>query len=223
MSYLIHRAKGTVDLAAAWDSSCWQEAEVAEIEHFRPEGSDHRPHARAKMVYDDSGLYLHFLVDDCYVLARHHGYHASVYLDSCVEFFVQPFGRGGYFNFEQNCGGSRLVYFVRDHTRGPDGMAAYDPLTDEEMGQLTTFHSLPEAVEEEITAPVQWRLAMHIPFRVLAGYVGPIATATLPGSVWRGNFYKCADESSHPHWASWQPVPQLNFHWPDAFGELVFA
>ena len=38
---------------------------------------------------------------------------------------------------------------------------------------------------------------------------------------WRGNFYKCADESSHPHWASWRPIGEkLDFHTPEFFGEI---
>ena len=39
-------------------------------------------------------------------------------------------------------------------------------------------------------------------------YFGDIQPTLSRG--WRGNFYKCADESSHPHWASWAPIgPEL--------------
>ena len=43
------------------------------------------------------------------------------------------------------------------------------------------------------------------------------------GATWRANFYKCGDETSHPHWLSWSPVKELNFHAPDDFGELKFT
>ena len=50
-------------------------------------------------------------------------------------------------------------------------------------------------------------------------YVGRLCN--LPGQTWRGNFYKCADRSSHPHWASWSPLGEpLNFHTPQFFGPL---
>ena len=40
---------------------------------------------------------------------------------------------------------------------------------------------------------------------------------------WRGNAFKCADETSHPHWASWAPIGEaLNFHAPGWFGDLDF-
>jgi len=31
-------------------------------------------------------------------------------------------------------------------------------------------------------------------------YVGPLGPLT--GQVWRGNFFKCAEDNSHPHWAA---------------------
>ena len=42
------------------------------------------------------------------------------------------------------------------------------------------------------------------------------------GEVWRGNFFKCVEENSHPHWASWSPVDEFNFHLPQCFGVLRF-
>jgi hypothetical protein len=42
------------------------------------------------------------------------------------------------------------------------------------------------------------------------------------GQSWRGNFFKCAEEISHPHWASWSPVDELNFHLPRCFGTIHF-
>jgi hypothetical protein len=34
--------------------------------------------------------------------------------------------------------------------------------------------------------------------------------------------YKCADQTSHPHWAAWSAVNTLNFHVPDCFGAVQF-
>jgi hypothetical protein len=44
------------------------------------------------------------------------------------------------------------------------------------------------------------------------------------GEVWTGNFYKCGDETSHPHWAAWSLIGEvLDFHAPERFGRLVFV
>jgi hypothetical protein len=48
-----------------------------------------------------------------------------------------------------------------------------------------------------------------------AGKLGKIA-----GQTWRGNFYKCGNETSHPHWGAWSPVTELNFHLPASFGTI---
>ena len=45
----------------------------------------------------------------------------------------------------------------------------------------------------EITEPTDWTLKFFIPFAVLEPYTGPIVD--LAGKIWRGNFYKCADET----------------------------
>ena len=28
--------------------------------------------------------------------------------------------------------------------------------------------------------------------------------------AWRANFYKCGDDTSHPHWAAWSPLKKVN-------------
>ena len=81
--------------------------------------------------------------------------------------------------------------------------------------------SLPKTVDPEISEAVRWQVNFFIPFAVLEEYVG--ALGSVEGQEWRGNFYKCADEGSHPHWASWAPVDEFNFHLPRCFGSLRFA
>ena len=80
---------------------------------------------------------------------------------------------------------------------------------------------MPAVVDPEITAKKTWQLVFRIPFALLAQYSGSLSIEK--GAVWRANFYKCGDETSHPHWASWRPVDALNFHLPRCFGYLQFA
>lgn len=53
-------------------------------------------------------------------------------------------------------------------------------------------------------------------------YERTVTKESMSGRIWTANFQKCADETSHPHWVSWMPLPELNFHLPDFFGEIVF-
>jgi hypothetical protein len=209
-------------LEADWESPLWQRAEEARIGNFHPAGSEHRPLARAKLLYDQDSLFLGFRVDDRYVVATRTRYQQSVCKDSCVEFFVQPKPGGGYFNFEINCGGTLLLYYIEDARRTAQGFARFTPVAVEHGGLIQIWHSLPAVVFPEQPGPVAWQIACRIPLGVLAAYAGPLGS--LSGQTWRGNFFKCADESSHPHWASWAPIgEELNFHQPARFAPIHFA
>jgi hypothetical protein len=58
---------------------------------------------------------------------------------------------------------------------------------------------LPSQVEPEIVAPTEWCVEFFVPFVLLEKYVG--ALGDVYDQEWRVNLYKCADDTSHPHWA----------------------
>ncbi|HOV73425.1 MAG TPA: carbohydrate-binding family 9-like protein [Candidatus Hydrogenedentes bacterium] len=225
--YTVLRAVNTPDGQRRWDDAPWNDAPVLALANFHPAGSDHHPRAEAKMLYDDANLYGLFRVEDRYVVCRHEGYQAAVYEDSCVEFFVKPKPDRGYMNFEMSCGGNLLLYCISDWRRksypaGPDDEFESFVKVPKTIGaRVALFHSMPARIDTEITAPVVWTLEFHIPLDVLEEYIGPLRP--LAGQTWRANFNKCADASSHPHWATWAPIgPELNLHQPEHFGVLRF-
>lgn len=159
-----------------------------------------------------------FRVEDQYALAKAQNHHDPVYRDSCVEFFFTPglaLGRS-YFNLEMNCGGTMLFWWHPE-----DGEAV--PISLDDCNQIEVAHSLPTAIDVEIALPVVWTLEYSLPFEIIRTYC-PRAEPPAPRVVWKANFYKCADASSHPHWLTWAPVdhPTPNFHLPEYFGELIF-
>jgi hypothetical protein len=208
------------------ESAAWRRADAAEVDRFRPESSDHRPQTIARILYDDEALYICFHVEDRYVRSVITALNGPVCEDSCVEFFVAPVRHDqgaphGYLNFEVNAGGSLHASHVRDPRRGPDGQFLdWTPLTEADAAHLKIATSLPNRIEPERTEPVTWAAAWTIPFALLEQYVGPVRPVA--GATWRGNLYKCGDETSHPHWAAWSPVSELNFHAPKDFGRLHF-
>jgi hypothetical protein len=209
-------------LESPWESPLWQQAEEARIDRFHAASSPHRPVVRAKLLYDRANLYLRFRIDDCFVVARHMQFQDPVWRDSCVEFFVQPRSASGYFNFEINCGGALLSYYIEDSTRTPDGFARFTRLAPEHGKRILITHTLPSLVAPELPGPTLWQIGCQIPLEVLEAYAGSLGP--LPGESWRGNFYKCADDCSHPHWASWAPIGEvLNFHQPEYFAPLHFS
>ncbi|MDD5727048.1 MAG: carbohydrate-binding family 9-like protein [Victivallales bacterium] len=219
MSYLIKYVKD-VKLDSPWDGAVWKQADIVNIDKFC-RGSQH-PEAKCKLLYNENGIYGLFQVKDRYVRSVSTKFQESVCEDSCVEFFVEPAGGRGYLNFEFNCGGNMLVFLITDATRTQDGFADYRPLTEAEVAGMEQFTTMPPLVDPEITEPVIWRRGFFIPFAVFEKTTG-MQTGKLSKQVWRANFYKCGNKTSHPHWASWQPLSAVNFHLPQCFGEIKFA
>ncbi len=210
-------------LSADWDDSTWSTARTVKIDHFHPASSSHRPQTEARVLYDNDGLYVSFRSHDQYVRCVHTTYQSRVSQDSCVEFFVQPQSNRGYFNFEVNCGGTMLLFYIEDPTRVDGALfRKYQEVSPDIARDVRMYHSLPQNIPAEIQEPTEWRVSWFIPFSMMERFVGPIAKPPL--GQWRGNFFKCGDETSHPHWASWAPIgEQLRFHQPDCFGNLEFS
>lgn len=220
--YEILRAKATPEFRNLWDGPAWRDVPFLEISHFRPEGTDHRPHTRCKLLFDRERLYGHFRVQDRYVRSVHSGFQGAVYKDSCVEIFLMPKPGHGYFNFEFNCGGAMLASHVIDPTRVQGGpVARATPLIPDQCRKVRIRHSLPSIVEPEIAEETVWHLEFSVPFLLLEEFISPLSTDG--GETWQANLYKCGSETSHPHWASWSPISAVNFHAPWSFGTLRFS
>lgn len=202
-----------------WHGPFWGGLPEIPLLHFHPHSSSHHPRTRVKLACNEEALAVCFRVEDRYVICRHTQFMALVCQDSCVEFFFQPGGADGYFNIEANCGGTVHASYIRNPQRAPGGFVDWTPLKPEHGKQISVYTALPEVIFPEITSSLTWTLAMHIPFGILAPYCGE---AALQSHDWKGNFHKCADSSSHPHWGSWLPVEPLNFHQPECFGNIQF-
>lgn len=202
------------------DAGAWSQAHTARIDAFRPESSDHRPVTLVRLLHSGRALHGLFDVTDRYVRCTRARFNDMVCKDSCVEFFVKPRANCGYINFEFSAIGTLHASFITDPTRTPDGFKQFVRLSPEDARMVTVSHTLDGPIDPELAQPVQWRLGFTIDIFLLERYIGPLGDVS--SQVWRANFYKCGDETSRPHWAAWSPVPRLNFHDPDAFGELAF-
>lgn len=221
MEYVITKATQRPSLKGQWDEAAWRSANILSVANFHARSKSCHPRTEAKAVYQDDGLFVFFRVFDKYVRCVHAEYQSSVCQDSCVEFFVEPKAGYGYFNFEINCGGTMLLYYCE--TKGaPVGKPIYNPVPLELGRQVVIYHSLPPVVDPEIEADTEWRIEYFIPFKIFEPELGPLGP--IPGQVWRANFYKCGDKTSHPHWASWSPIAaECNFHLPQYFAPIKFS
>lgn len=228
--YVINKAEKSPVLNSGWNGPYWQEANVLKIEVVRKESSSHHPQTELKLLYHDNAIFGLFRVKDKYVRAIRSGFQVSVCRDSCVEFFFKPKPESGYFNFEFNCSGAMLCFYIVDNSRIPEKERAkipepnefrnYTPLKTEDLKKVKIFHSMPAKVDPEIQEDNEWFVSFEIPLKMLEKYTGKLGDLT--GQIWEANCYKCADETSHPHWISWNPIKEKNFHCPECFGVMEF-
>jgi hypothetical protein len=218
--YTVLITKLAPDGQGLWEGSVWRKASVLAVDCFRPESSSHRPQTICKLLYNQERIFGIFRVEDKYVRCIHTDFQEDVYKDSCVEFFVQPKESGGYFNFEFNCGGALCASYITDPARIAGRLKEFLPLTSGDERQIRRHASHPKIVEPEIKTKLIWYLEFSIPIVLLEKYVGLLGQ--IKGQRWRANFYKCGDETSHPHWVSWAPLAARNFHVPENFGNICF-
>jgi hypothetical protein len=219
-TYSVKPCSAAFSLSGRYDSPEWHDANILTVSNFLPESSDHRPRVEVKLLYDEHSIRIFFKVTDKYVRATHTGYMAEVWKDSCVEWFVQPKPDKSYFNFEVSCGGNLYASYVENPRETDKKLRKATHLPLETCQAIGIFHSMPTTVEPEIADPVEWFIGLNIPVKTFEPFIGPVGN--LRGQEWRANFYKCGDETSHPHWAAWSPVSELNFHRPQEFGTIRF-
>jgi len=203
---------------AVWDKLTWKNIPALKVVNYMGAKPDHLPLTQAKLAYDGIALYGIFRVQDRYVRAVARQHQDCVCTDSCVEFFFSPGPdvEKGYFNLEINCGGIVLFHFQTVPRQDQRALPAAD------LRRVQIAHSLPKRVDPEIKTPTTWTVEYRLPVEILKRY-RPVAVPE-PGAIWRANFFKCADATSHPHWLTWARVhrPRPDFHVPEDFGILVF-
>lgn len=159
----------------------------------------------------DKDLYIHYFVRGLSLRAIAGEDGEFVHTDSCVEFFVRKSEEQFYTNFEFNCIGTCLA------ARG-NGRHNRTPFTSNEYKKIRRYTTVPQGTFAEKTGLYEWELTVAIPFELMG-----LDAANLPAAI-RANFYKCADETAHPHYVTWSEInlPAPDYHCPEHFGEILF-
>jgi len=218
MTYKVKKTNEKFDFNDTWQQGQWSQTEALELTNYLGDKPVHFPKTQAKVLYDDENIYIFFTVEDQYVRSVAKAHHGEVWKDSCVEFFFTP-GEDisqGYFNVEANCGG--FILLNHQTLRGVETQI----IDVADINDLTIEHSMPNSVMPEVAEPTTWTLKYALPLAVIEKYA-PFKKPA-PGVKWRANFYKCADDTSHPHWLTWSVIEKtkLDFHLPQYFGTIEF-
>ncbi len=133
-----------------------------------------------------------------------------VYKDSCLELFLMPVeGDSRYVNFEMNKNGVYLSQIGEKR----EGRAF--------IKEISSLEPVITPFEVEENGKTAWGCEIFLSDSFIADvYKKDYSTAE---REIKGNFYKCADSSSTPHYGAFFPVTtaSLGFHNPDCFGSII--
>jgi hypothetical protein len=203
----------------------WEAAAEGRIAAWHPRSGAVRPDVRFRALRCDGRLHARFdVLGDRLVRSVATEPQGPVWKDSCVEFFVQPAGAAGHFNFEMNAGGTLHSSYIVNPRRLPGGgYADWMLLPAAALGRIRVRASLPRRIDPALPGPVDWCVALEVPLDLLEKFAG-VPCRPEPGDEWRGNFFHCGDETPSPRWGAWSGVGErLDFHQPERFGVLRFA
>ena len=171
----------------------------------------YRPLTSFSIAHSKKYIYIDFFVRSNYLRAVNFENNSNVYQDSCVEFFISPKDDGYYYNFEFNCIGTVHAAKRKDRHSG-------ELLSDEDLNRIIRYPSCGTKPFNEVEGIFTWNLLVAIPLDIL----GLEYEEGKPIKV-RGNFYKCGDKTSSPHYLSWSAIdtPNPDFHRPEFFGDIT--
>lgn len=174
----------------------------------------YKPLVTFRIAHNKTSILLEYIVKEDSVRAKYEQPNEAVWTDSCVEFFFSPDNSQSYYNLEMNCIGTPLLSF-RPQPKVKPNVIANDILS-----KLDIYSTLGNKPFEEQHGFFTWTLTAVIPTNVFVAH----PKLQLSDSQTSGNFYKCGDELTKPHFLSWTKIehPTPNFHLPRFFGQLIF-
>lgn len=172
----------------------------------------YKPDVKFKIAYCQDQILLKYHVSEGNVLAQVARINGDVCKDSCVEFFISTRKDDSFYNFEFNCIGIPHVEYGKVGKR-----ALLDP---EIIKKIKTKSTLGNQPFDEKKGGHQWELMIIIPKACFAFDKDLV----FKGLNAKANFYKCGDNTSSPHYLTWNPVntKHPDYHQPAFFGEILF-
>ena len=165
------------------------------------------PKTFVTLSYDDEGIIAHLVSYETNLRATETKHNTFVHKDSCMEIFMKYAADTDerYINIEMNPNGAAYsaVSFDRNSSQ------LIDPADIDTLGIKT------EIFED------RWEIKLKIKAEYIKKYIPSYKHES--GAHLKGNFYKCGDDTDHPHFGCFNNIerPQPDFHRPEFFADFV--
>ncbi|MDU1903492.1 MAG: carbohydrate-binding family 9-like protein [Dysgonomonas sp.] len=172
-----------------------------------------KPEVYFTIAHNGENILLQYQVTEKEILGQITQDNGRVWTDSAVEFFL-AFDDQHYYNAEFNCIGTGLLGYC--NSDGTPGEPAPLPIV-KSIKREASLGTIPIAKTQGL---FDWTITLVIP---KTAYWKEKLTS-FDGLKAKGNFYKCGDNLSTPHFVSWTRIdtPEPSFHQPAYFGILEF-
>lgn len=209
LSYTVTRVADRADFLRQVDT-----LPRAYVTHY-PWGCEYRPETYGCLGWDDECLHIYMRSYDKYLRAETTCDNGDVYLDSCMEFFMNPIPgvRDIFINLEVNPLG--YLYLAI----GPE------ILEDRTLLLSDAYNHFEIEIRDEMPKGDYWDWCASVPFAFIESVVPEFHKEC--EMHFTGNFFKCGDETKKPHYGAWSNIePKTEepfFYRIDCFGSIDFV
>lgn len=193
----------------------WETVQPIQVDQYLWEDNGYQPEVQVRLFYTAEKLYVHFKSYESDPLIRYQQLNEPVHADSCVEFFIQPSPDTDdrYLNFEINAAGTLLLGLGSSRER--EKLYDIDPALFDIRAQVN--------LKDPNNQKTYWELQYAIPASFIQEHFPDFNLQA--GTIMRGNFYKCGDDTEKPHYGCWNLVRSATpeYHRKEDFGTLILS
>ena len=211
--YVVHRAKGAIEIDGVLAESAWDRADKAGPFVRSLDGKPTSAATEARLLWDDDYLYVAFLAEDTNVSGAFFKDDEKLYTSNVVEIFLDPSGDGSHYDeievaptnalFDASfAGGARQGMDLSWSSRAKHAVRVDGTLND------------PRDVDRG------WTVELAIPFASLTGMPKPRPQR---GDRWKFNLYRLRQGPGQPgEGQAYSPPMRGDFHALDRFATMRF-
>ncbi|MCY2965412.1 MAG: carbohydrate-binding family 9-like protein [Planctomycetota bacterium] len=215
--YQIHRAGSPIAIDGKLDEPAWFAAPAVGEFQFTWHKEGRKERSVAKLLWDDTNLYVAHVCEDAHISARHKDHDGPIPEDDCFEviFAPNPDLPEVYFNIEWNVIGGYLDNFRPEGPKKPRAK-----VWDADGVQVAGTYA--GTLNDDSATDTSWTCEVAIPLKNFEKYM--LHTPPQPGSHWNLNLNRHGGKTNMQY-SQWSraDTPTPNFHTPHRFGKVIFS
>ena len=213
--YVARRVTVPIKIDGKLDDPAWQEAPFSDAFVDTMTGAKVEAQTQAKIVWDDTNLYVAFSTDDRDVASSFSRQDDKLWTQDAVELFIDADGDGkDYVELQASPAGVLFDSYLPGHRQNQNDWQSGAKAATQVSGTLNKRGDEDRGFTTELV----------VPLAAAKGRAEKPLDSPAPGRVWRINLFRMDLDQGKPQRASgWSPPLVGDFHALDRFGDLVFG